>query len=130
TAGAGEQPLLQVEGLSGQGVEKISLTACAGEIVGIAGVIGNGQTAFLRALAGRVPANGSVAIGGKQLSGRALLESAAYMPADRLTDGLMVDLHVRENAALTALTRLTVGPVVSRRREVEVVERELAGLAV
>jgi ribose transport system ATP-binding protein len=130
TAGAGEQPLLQVEGLSGQGFEKISLTACAGEIVGIAGVIGNGQTAFLRALAGRVPANGSVDIGGKQLSGRALLESAAYMPADRLTDGLMVDLNVRENAALTALTRLTVGPVVSRRREVEVVERELAGLAV
>ena len=52
------------------------------------------------------------------------------MPADRLTEGLMVDLTVRENAALTALDRLTVGPFVSRRREVDAVERELSELAV
>ena len=52
------------------------------------------------------------------------------MPADRLTEGLMVDLNVRENAAMTALDRLTVGPFVSRRREVAAVERELSELAV
>ena len=52
------------------------------------------------------------------------------MPADRLTEGLMVDLNVRENAAMTALDRLTVGPFVSRRREVDAVERELSELAV
>jgi ribose transport system ATP-binding protein len=52
------------------------------------------------------------------------------MPADRLADGLMVDLNVRENAALTALDRLTVGPFVSRSREVAAVERELSELAV
>ena len=46
-----------------------------------------------------------------ELSRRALLESAAYMPADRLTEGLMIDLNVRENAAMTALDRFTVGPV-------------------
>ena len=48
---------------------------------------------------------------GKELSRRALLKNAAYMPADRLTEGLMIDLNVRENTALTALDRLTVGPV-------------------
>ena len=42
----------------------------------------------------------------------------------------MVDLNVRENAAMTALDRLTVGPIVSRRREVVAVERELSELAV
>ena len=52
------------------------------------------------------------------------------MPADRLTEGLMLDLNVRENTALTALDRLTTGPFVSRRREVDVVERELSELAV
>ena len=52
------------------------------------------------------------------------------MPADRLTEGLMVDLNVRENSAMTALDRLTVGPVVSRRREVAAVEREPSELAV
>ncbi len=111
TAGADEAPLLRVEGLSGHGFDNISFTAARGEIVGVAGVVGNGQPALLRALAGREPATGSVNVAGKELSRRALLESAAYMPADRLTEGLMLDLNVRENAALTALDRLTVGPL-------------------
>jgi ribose transport system ATP-binding protein len=126
----GETPLLRVDGLSGQGFEDISLTARKGEIVGIAGVVGNGQPALLRALAGREPATGSVNIGGKQLSRRALLKRAAYMPADRLTEGLMADLNVRENSALTALDQLKVGPFVGRRRELDAVEHELSELAV
>ena len=36
------------------------------------------------------------------------------MPADRLTEGLMVELNVRENTAMTALDRLTAGPFVSQ----------------
>jgi ribose transport system ATP-binding protein len=130
TAGTDEAPLLRVEGLSGQGFHDISLSAREGEIVGIAGVIGNGQPAFLRALAGRDPATGSVNVGGKGFSRRALLESASYMPADRLTEGLMVGLNVRENSAMTALGRFTAGPLVSRHREVAAVERELTQLEV
>jgi ABC-type sugar transport system ATPase subunit/ribose/xylose/arabinose/galactoside ABC-type transport system permease subunit len=125
-----EAPLLQVEGLGGQGFDDISLSARRGEIVGIAGVVGNGQPAFLRALAGRASATGSVTIGDQTLSRRALLKRAAYMPADRLTEGLMVDLNVRENAALTALDRLTRGPIVSPGRERDAVEHELSELAV
>src|SRR5207253_7637574 len=109
--------------LSGNGFENIALVAAEGEIVGIAGVVGNGQAAFLRALAGRGPATGTVSVGGRELSRRSLLESAAYMPADRLTEGLMLELNVRENTALTALDRLKAGPFVSSRREVAVVER-------
>src|SRR5207248_10922112 len=125
-----ETPLLRVDGLSGHGFENISLTARKGEIVGIAGVVGNGQPEFLRALAGRGPSTGSVVVDGQELSRRKLLESAAYMPADRLTEGLMLDLNVRENAAITALDRFTAGPLVNRRREVAVVQRELSALAV
>ena len=106
-----EAPILQVEGLSGRGFDDISLNASKGEIVGIAGVVGNGQTALLRALAGRDSATGSVKVAGKKLSQRTLLKSAAYMPADRLTEGLMVDLNVRENTAMTALDRLEDGPL-------------------
>ncbi len=127
---ADDAQILRVEGLSGDGFDDISFTVGRGEIVGVAGVAGNGQAALLRALSGREPATGSVNVGGKTLSRRALLRSAAYMPADRLSEGLMVELNVRENAAMIALDRLTAGPVVSRRREVEAVERELSGLAV
>jgi ribose transport system ATP-binding protein len=126
----GEAPLLRVEGLSGNGFENVSFSAHKGEIVGVAGVAGNGQPALLRALAGLDRSTGSVNVGGKDLSRRALLQSAAYMPADRLTEGLMVDLNVRENAALTALDRFTVGPFVSRPREVDAVARELSELDV
>ena len=125
-----EAPVLRVEELSGQGFDSISFSARKGEIVGIAGVLGNGQRALLRALAGLDRATGSVNVDGNNLSRGALLENAAYMPADRLSEGLMVDLNLRENTALTALDRLTIGPVVSRRREVNAVERELSELAV
>ena len=78
-----------------------------GEIVGVAGVVGNGQRALLRALAGL----DSVDRVGQRRRQAALTaarcsQSAAYMPADRLDEGLMIDLNVRENAALTALDRL------------------------
>jgi ribose transport system ATP-binding protein len=129
-AAHGDAPLLRVEGLSGNGFENISLSVRKGEIVGIAGVIGNGQPALVRALAGREPATGSVKVRDRALSRRALLHSAAYMPADRLTEGLMVDLNVRENAAMTALDRLRRGPFVSRQRETTAVARELSELDV
>jgi ribose transport system ATP-binding protein len=125
-----DAPLLRVEGLSGQGFDDISLSARKGEIVGIAGVVGNGQPAVLRALAGRASATGSIEIDGKSFSRRTLLKNAAYMPADRLTEGLMGDLNVRENTALTALDRLTSGPFVRRGREIDAVEHELSELAV
>jgi ABC-type sugar transport system ATPase subunit/ribose/xylose/arabinose/galactoside ABC-type transport system permease subunit len=129
-AGNGTAPLLRVDGLSGAGFEDVSLIANKGEIVGIGGVVGNGQPAFLRALAGRNPSTGTVTVDGKEFPRRRLFESTGYMPADRLSEGLMNDLNVRENAALTALNRLKVGPFVSRRRELDMVERELSELAV
>src|SRR5436190_1475155 len=55
-----EAPLLRVEGLSGNGFDDISFDVGKGEIVGVAGVAGNGQPALLRALAGREPSTGSV----------------------------------------------------------------------
>lgn len=127
---AGTTSLLRVEGLSGAGFHDVSLEARRGEIVGIGGVVGQGQQAVLRALAGLDTADGKVTIDGKSFTRRDLHEAAAYMPADRLTEGLMLDLNVRENAALVALGGLTTGPIVSRRREVETVQRELSELAV
>ncbi len=130
-SGAEDEPLLRVDGLGGNGFHDISFDARRGEIVGIAGVVGNGQPALVRALAGRdATTAGSIGVDGNRRSRRELLQTAAYMPADRLTEGLMVDLNVRENAALTALGQFKLGPILSRQREVAVVERELSELAV
>ena len=88
-ADADDEPLLRVEGLSGNGFDDVSFTAREGEIVGIAGVVGNGQPALLRALAGLDRARGTVDVGGVELSRRALLDERrlhAGRPADRGSD--------------------------------------------
>jgi ribose transport system ATP-binding protein len=127
---ADDAPLLRVEGLSGDGFENVSIAARKGEIVGIAGVVGNGQPAFLRALAGRRAFTGKVSVDGAELTRRRLFHSAAYMPADRLSEGLMLGLNVRENTAITSLRRFRLGPFINGRREASVVQRELSELAV
>ena len=49
-------------GLTGENFYDVSMTARGGEIVGIAGITGNGQSEFLRALAGLVSAKGAVTL--------------------------------------------------------------------
>jgi ribose transport system ATP-binding protein len=122
--------VLTVEGLSGDRFSDVSFTARRGEIIGVAGVVGNGQSDLLRALAGLDGHTGAVFIDGSRHSNRQLLRSSAYLPADRHHEGLMMSLSVRENAALSALDRLGPSRFVSRRREVELVGAEVAGLTV
>jgi ribose transport system ATP-binding protein len=125
-----ERLLLAVSGISGPGFSDVSLTGYRGEIIGVAGVVGNGQAELLRALAGLARFSGSVKIGGELYSGGRLHDSSAYLPADRHHEGLMMTMTVRENAAVAALDRLRIGRFISRRREVEVVGAELGALDV
>ena len=121
---------LTVENLSGPGFDDVSFTARRGEIVGISGIVGNGQSNLLRALTGLEPFSGTVRIGSTGYSDKQLVDATAYLPADRHVEGLMMTLSVRENAAVSALTRFRKGRLLDRRAEVESVEAELRGLAV
>jgi ribose transport system ATP-binding protein len=123
-------PLLAVDDLSGHRFTDVSLTGRRGEIVGVSGIAGNGQSAFLRALAGLEPFTGSVHVGSAPQTARQLRGSAAYLPADRHAEGLMMSLSVRENAAVAALRKFAGGLFLSRRKEDEGVRRELTALAV
>src|SRR6266851_3831835 len=118
------------EGTAGDGFAAISMSADRGEIVGVAGVAGNGQSAFLRALAGLAPFTGNVQIGEKRYSSADLLGHSAYMPADRHVEGLMMTLSVRENSAVSSLTRFRRGLMLSRGAEVDAVNGQLDALAV
>lgn len=121
---------LVVEGLSGRQFNDISLTAARGEIVGIAGIVGNGQSAVLRALAGLDSCNGSVMISGRAFSQRQLRRGTGYLPADRHREGLMMSMSVRENTSLSALKYFTRGRLLSPRMEADAVGNELQSLAV
>jgi ribose transport system ATP-binding protein len=122
--------MLVVEGLTGNGFSDVSFRAGRGEIVGVSGIVGNGQSALLRALAGLESFTGTVRITDKDHTTKDLRRSSAYMPADRHREGLMMDLSVRENAAVAALKRFKRGVLLSRSAENENVDRELTALAV
>lgn len=130
TFAEGAQPLLVVDNISGDGFSDVSLAGHQGEIIGVAGVVGNGQSELLRALAGLSRFSGNVRIGEVAFSTRDLHSSSAFLPADRHREGLMMTMSVRENAAVTALRRLRVGRLISRRREVQLVGAELGALNV
>jgi ribose transport system ATP-binding protein len=125
-----DAPALIVDGLSGEGFAAVSMSVGRGEIVGVAGAVGNGQSAFLRALAGLIPSSGTVQIGAEQYRTADLLARSAYLPADRHREGLMMTLSVRENSAVSSLRRFRRGPLLSRRKETEAVSRQLGALAV
>ncbi|MDR0569539.1 MAG: ABC transporter ATP-binding protein [Spirochaetaceae bacterium] len=86
-------------------VNGMSLTVRSGEIVGIAGVDGNGQSEFIAALTGlRKAQSGSVTIAGKDIfnrSPRKIFESGvSSIPEDRHKHGLVLDFWVSENTVL------------------------------
>jgi ribose transport system ATP-binding protein len=130
TVPPGELPVLTISSLSGRGFSDISIDAARGEIIGVAGIVGNGQSALLRALSGLDAFTGTVHVADRAFTVKDLRSHSAYMPADRHAEGLMMSLSVRENAAVSALRRLRSGPLLSRRREVELVSNELSSLDV
>ncbi|RDI96571.1 ABC transporter ATP-binding protein [Meiothermus sp. QL-1] len=84
-------------------LDKVSFEVRAGEIVGIAGVEGNGQTELVEALAGLRSYQGRILYGGQPLppSARAVREwGVSHIPEDRNTRGLVLDFTTRENLIL------------------------------
>jgi len=105
------QPLLEVHDLSvvddrGLGaVRGVSFDVRAGEIVGLAGVDGNGQTELIDALAGlRRPSGGEIRLRGQDVtraSARRVLDlGVGHIPEDRQRRGLVLEFSLAENLAL------------------------------
>ncbi len=107
-------PRLQLEDVALKdwrlGVTGFSVEVRAGEIVGLAGLEGNGQQLLLRACAGlHRPASGRLALDGRELTGRGYRafrsSGVAYVPADRMAEGLVVGMSLAEHAALVSADR-------------------------
>lgn len=89
----------------GQSAGPVSLSVRRGEIVGIAGISGNGQSQIIEALVGlRRPAAGSVRLLGQDVTGADVATHRAaglsYIPADRQRVGLALEARVAENAVI------------------------------
>jgi len=121
--------VLEVQGLSVSGdrgetaVSDVSFALREGEIVGVAGVAGNGQRELAEAISGiRASHAGSISVGGRVLQGgdprEAILAGVAHVPEDRLGTGLAPSLSVTSNVVIKTYRRrsLSHGPLLDLRR--------------
>lgn len=122
------RPLLEVQGLGGRRKPAdASFTVHAGEILGIAGLVGAGRTETLRALFGLDETRcGTVRVKGLDSlglspSGR-LRQGVGLLSENRKEEGLLLGCSLADNLTLTRLEPVSRGGWVSRRRQMEVTE--------
>ncbi|MBX3438984.1 MAG: sugar ABC transporter ATP-binding protein [Planctomycetaceae bacterium] len=128
--------VLRVDGLSREGgFHDVSLTVRAGEIVGLAGLVGAGRSEVARALFGMdTYESGTVTVRGRQLPpGRvaaAIAQGLALVPEDRQHEGLVLPMTVGSNLSLAALSSLTRGGLINRPQERQLVQRQVEDLSI
>ena len=116
--------LFSVKGLSGRGFDQVDVETHAGEIVGLAGIEGEGQREFIRAAAGidRRSA-GEVRVRdantGGDSPGAFRRAGIGFVPDDRHAEGVFLNLTLRENFSLGFLDSVSRFGVVERRSETE-----------
>jgi ribose transport system ATP-binding protein len=116
-------------------VNGVSFDVRAGEIVGLAGLVGAGRTEIVRAIAGAdVPTGGEIAIDGQPYVPRnpatAIDAGIAFITEDRKAQGLVLGMTVRENTTLAHLAIYSHGPFVDRAAETAATNHEIAELRI
>ncbi|MEV3857114.1 sugar ABC transporter ATP-binding protein [Streptomyces sp. NPDC050095] len=128
--------LLKVEGLTRGGVfHDVSFEVRAGEVVGIAGLVGAGRTEVVRAVFGADPYDeGSVEVAGRPLRrhdvNAAMAAGVGLVPEDRKGQGLVLDQSVEENLGLVTLRSATRAGFVDRTAQHTAAERIAGQLGV
>ena len=130
--------VLDVRNLSADGgvpVHEVSFAVHAGEIVGLAGLVGAGRTDIVRAIAGAdIPSVGEIRIAGTRVligSPRdAIRAGIAFITEDRKAQGLVLGMTVRENTTLAHLDHFERGAFVDKPAEIKATNEEIAELRI
>ncbi len=128
--------VLRVENLTqGNRLKNISFSVYAGEVLGIAGLVGSGRTELVRALFGADPIDrGSIYIDGQPVTIRnprdAIRQGMGLLTEDRKQQGLILKMNTRENTTLTVLKQLTPGWLTNRRAEAALTQKFIDSIAI
>ncbi len=112
-------------GCAESGLKDITLSVRAGEIVGLAGLVGAGRTELGRAVFGLTPADsGEILLRGEPVKiespAEAIRRGIAYLPEDRRRHGVILDMQIGANITLASLDRLSRRGSLDFRAEREV----------
>lgn len=108
---------------------RVSLEVRAGEVVGIAGLLGSGRSTLLRSMFGDVKRDGELRILDKPVGhtpAAAMLSGVALVPEDRVSEGLLAEWSIAANISLPSLRRLSLGRMLPKRRA----EKDMAEVAI
>ncbi|MCX7049676.1 MAG: sugar ABC transporter ATP-binding protein [Candidatus Sumerlaeota bacterium] len=131
----GAQTLLSVKNLSTAKLADISFDLYAGEVLGIAGLVGAGRSELGAALFGLDPVTGGrIELEGRPLAPGSAREAMAggigLLPEDRKLQGLMMRMSVKENTTIAMLPRLATGGFIRQGAEMESARRVLERSAI
>ena len=124
---AGAVPILQATNLKGPGIEDVSFSLAPGEILGVAGLEGHGQSSLFKALVGLSGLwEGNISIGGKRAvirSPRAARQlGLVLVPEERKSEGIFHDLSTQANISLPVINRASPLHLVRKSAERRLVE--------
>jgi ribose transport system ATP-binding protein len=123
-----------VTDLRGPRLSGVTFDIAAGEIVGLAGVEGNGQREVLRALGGLLPHHGTVEVQGSRADTRTPSRSRRsgilYLPRDRYSEGVFRTMTVRENLSLMVLREVAKAGFLQRGKEQQRARGQIDGFDV
>ncbi|MDN3495464.1 sugar ABC transporter ATP-binding protein [Planococcus sp. APC 4015] len=132
---AADAPLvLEVDGLALAGVfEDVSFTVRAGEIVGLAGLVGSGRSEILETVYGaRKSTAGSVSVGGARLRRGSVVAAVGagigLSPEERKSQGLVLDEPIFVNVTLSSMSRFAKAGFLNERAERKVAREQIEAL--
>lgn len=113
----------------------VSFDAAAGEILGFAGLVGAGRSEMAKAIVGLDRSPGKeISLAGKTISIRVPRDSIEHgiylVPENRRTEGLVVEMSIRENVTLPSLPTFSRFGLIQKKRECEVAREQVSSLKV
>ena len=123
--------VLRVEGLTREGIfHDVSFDVRAGEVLGVAGLMGAGRTEIMRAIFGCIPKDqGNIYIEGQKVRiknpEQAIKAGIGFITEDRKTEGLLLEKSISDNIEIANLKTVSKKGVLSRKKEKDLVKKEI-----
>ena len=128
-------PAYAMKNITSSKVSGISVDLYAGEVLGLAGLLGSGRTELIKILFGAdTDYQGCIAVEGKErffhIPADAIKNGMALCPEDRRIEGIIPNLSVRENITIVLLPKLTKMGIISRKEQERITDEFIKKLGI